>query len=503
MTDTPESPGVRKLPLAIILPVVLTVVLFFLTIFFIVLPTLSSALMGQRRGLIHQLTEIAVGTLAHYHEMETTGILTRETAQARAIDHLRKLRYGEDHKDYFWINDMVPKIIMHPYRTDLEGQDVSDYKDPNGKRLFVAFVDVVKKQGSGFVDYEWQWKDDPDRIVPKISFVKGFAPWGWVVGTGIYIEDIQAHISQITKKLTLICLSILILMALLSAIIIWQGIMVEKKRTVAERQARVQQEQLYHAGKMATVGTLAAGVAHEINNPVTAILLNAPILKEVWENITPLMEKCAKDNPDLLVGEMDFSELFHRTPRLLDHIEDGARRIRNIVNELKDFARISPPDLTDDVMINHAVEKSVSLVSNLISKSTRNFSMVLRPDLPAVKGNTQKIEQVIINLLVNACQSLADSSASIEITTGYDENRKKVMVKVADEGCGMSPELLVRIKDPFYTTKQDSGNTGLGLAISDRILEDHGATMAFASTIGKGTTVILLFDANTAADTHP
>ena len=80
---------------------------------------------------------------------------------------------------------MHPHIIVHPYRPDLEGKDISEFADPNGKRLFVEFVKVVKAKKAGYVDYEWQWKDDPGRIVPKISYVKGFEPWGWIVGTGI------------------------------------------------------------------------------------------------------------------------------------------------------------------------------------------------------------------------------------------------------------------------------------------------------------------------------
>ena len=496
MTDMPAGKPTQNLPIAIILPVILTVVLFFLTIFFLVLPTLESALLDQRRGLIHQLTETAIGTLNHYYAKETAGELTRDQAQAQAISHLRKLRYGVALKDYFWINDMTPKMIMHPYRTDLEGTDVSDYQDPNGKRLFVEFVKMVKAKGSGYVDYEWQWMDDPNHIVPKISYVKGFAPWHWVVGTGVYIEDIQAEISAITKKLTFICLGILGFISLLSAFIIWQGIKVEKKRKKAEQRARVQQEQLYHAGKMATVGTLAAGVAHEINNPVTSILLNAPIVKEMWENVTPVMEKYHQENKSLRVREMGFKELSDRMPQLLDHIEDGAKRIRNIVNELKDFARLSPPDLDNDVWINSAVEKSVSLVSNLISKSTKKFQMVLKPNLPPIKGNTQKIEQVIINLLVNACQALGDDHQGIEISTDYDPVADLVRVIVRDDGCGMPLEVLDRIKDPFYTTKQTSGNTGLGLAISDRILEDHGASLEYVSIEGKGTTATISFPAS-------
>lgn len=493
MADLHVNTPNKKLPIAIILPAVLSVILFFMTIFFIGLPAMESALMAQRRGLIREMTELAWHTLDQYHAKTESGQLTETEAQRKAVEHLRNLRYGPESKDYFWINDMHPHIVMHPYRPELEGKDVSDFSDPNGKRLFSEFSAVVHKQGAGFVDYQWQWKDDPDRIVPKISFVKGFEPWGWVVGTGIYTNDIEQEISAITKKLALIGIGILVFIAGLSTIIILQSVASEKKRIAAEMQARLQQEQLYQAGKMATIGTLAAGVAHEINNPTMAIALNIGIIKEVWKSVVPMVESYRRENDDIRVKEMDFTTLCERTPQLLNHIEGGARRIKNIVNELKDFSRISPSELKNDVDINTAAEKAVALVGNLIHKSTHHFSTTLATGLPTFRGNLQKVEQVIVNLLVNASQALTDQNQRIEMITSYENDSDSVTVEVIDTGTGMSEETLARIRDPFFTTKQNSGNTGLGLAISQRIMEDHGGKIVFSSSLNKGTRVTAYF----------
>ncbi len=502
MTDLSLGTPNKNLPFAIILPAVLSVVLFFMTIFFLAIPSMESALMAQRRGLIREMTELAWNTLDQYYTKTKTGQLTNAAAQTGAIEHLRHMRYGPELKDYFWINDMHPHIIMHPYRPELEGKDVSDFSDPNGKRLFFEFAAMVSHQGAGFVDYEWQWKDDPNRIVPKISFVKGFEPWGWVVGTGIYTNDIEQEISTITKKLTLIGISILIFIAGLSTIIIMQSVAAEKKRIAAEQQARIQQEQLFQAGKMATIGTLAAGVAHEINNPTMAVSLNIGIIKEVWESLVPIVKRYNQENEDFRVKEMDFSTLYDRTPQLLNHIEDGARRIQNIVNELKDFSRISPSELKNEVAINTAVNKSVTLIGNLIHHSTHSFSTNLASDLPTFKGNLQKVEQVIVNLLVNATQALEDKNQQIEIATSFDENLKSVTVDIIDTGIGMSNDTLERIRDPFFTTKQSSGNTGLGLAISQRIMEDHGGKIEFSSSPNKGTRATLYFPVKRTKEHH-
>lgn len=483
----------RNLPAAIIFPAILSVALFVMTIFLLVLPALESALMEQRRAMSRELTEVAWSTLARYQEKQTRGELSREQAQAMALDQLAHLRYGTDSKDYFWINDMHPYLIMHPYRPDLVGRDVSDFADPDGKKLFAEFVQVVEKHGAGYVDYKWQWMDEPGRIVQKISYVKGFRPWGWIVGTGIYFDDIRAEIDTITRKLTWICLGILLLVFLLCFLIIRQGIRVERKRQEAEDRNRMQQEQLFQAAKMASLGTLVSGVAHEINNPNTSILMNASILNKTWKHVLPVLNQYAESHSDFAVGGMDYSGLKDRIPRLLDDIEENAGRIRDIVGELKTFAQQSPPDLNDDVDINLAVRKAQGLTANLIKKSTDHFSINSGADIPLFRGNRRKVEQVLINLLINACQSLTERSQPIEIQTCFEPASRTVVVEVRDGGRGIPADLLGRIKDPFFTTRQNDGNTGLGLAISDNIMKDHGGEMLFTSSPGSGTIASLRF----------
>ena len=145
------------------------------------------------------------------------------------------------------------------------------------------------------------------------------------------------------------------------------------------------------------------------------------------------------------------------------------------------------------VSVNKAVKTGAGLVSNLIRKSTNRFSAVYENNVPQVKGNVQRIEQVIINLLVNACQALSDIHQGIEVTTAYDSKSDCAVVEIRDEGVGMSSEVLQRIRDPFFTTKREGGGTGLGLAISDKIISDHGGTMVLDSVLGKGTSVKVSF----------
>ncbi len=171
--------------------------------------------MNGKREMIKELTNSAWSILSKYESDERDGLLTREEAQNTARSRIQYLRYGDENKDYFWITDMTPVMIMHPFRNDLNGKDLTNFTDPHGKKLFVEFVETVKTSENGYVDYMWQWKDDSLRIVPKLSYVKLFKPWAWVIGTGIYIEDVKKEISSLTKRMIWISITISIFIAFL------------------------------------------------------------------------------------------------------------------------------------------------------------------------------------------------------------------------------------------------------------------------------------------------
>jgi len=182
-----------------------------------------------------------------------------------------------------------------------------------------------------------------------------------------------------------------------------------------------------------------------------------------------------------------------RIPKLLEHMEDSAGRIRDIVSELKDFSRINPPEMTDQVDMNLVVEKARGLVDTFIQRSTDFFSMECQANIPVFTGNRLKVEQVVINLLINACQALENKQQKIEVRTEYDPVLGCVIAEIHDAGIGIPEDVIDRIRDPFFTTKQSRGSTGLGLAISDRIVRDHGGKMTFFSSPGQGTSVKLFF----------
>jgi methyl-accepting chemotaxis protein len=174
--------------------------------------TLAESLKQQRQSELSHLAQLALGIAREEYDIAVRDHSSDELARKTAAARISKLRYGND--DYFWINDFGPRMIMHPAKPELNGQDLSNNKDPSGKRLFVEFVDVVKKQGSGFVDYQWP-KPGKDTPQPKLSYVVGFEPWGWVIGTGVYIDDLNAQLWDSARK---VIIAALIVIGLLGAV---------------------------------------------------------------------------------------------------------------------------------------------------------------------------------------------------------------------------------------------------------------------------------------------
>ncbi|HEX6098144.1 MAG TPA: PAS domain S-box protein [Thermoanaerobaculia bacterium] len=263
------------------------------------------------------------------------------------------------------------------------------------------------------------------------------------------------------------------------------------------RRAEREREALLHADKMISLGVLVSGVAHEINNPNHSIMLNAPVLREAWRSVLPIVDEHASRHGEVLVANLPWEEMRGEIAALIDDIEHAAERIRAIVTELRGFALDHDRGERRAVSMNDVVQSSLRLLGNHIRKATSRFSVRLADGLPAVSANQRRIEQVLVNLVINACQALDGPDRAIAIETGTTATH--VYVRVTDEGQGISGEDLRKIKDPFFTTKRTAGGSGLGLAVSDRIVQEHGGELTFESEPGRGTTVTLSLPAGPAA----
>ncbi|MGB9081963.1 MAG: transporter substrate-binding domain-containing protein [Desulfuromonadaceae bacterium] len=263
----------------------------------------------------------------------------------------------------------------------------------------------------------------------------------------------------------------------------------EKEQALEE--LRLQQDKLVQADKMTSLGILVSGVAHEINNPNGLILLNVPTLKEASADAEGILEEHYREHGDFIYGGLPYSRMKDKIPRLFTEMQEGAKRIKRIVDDLKDFARRDTNATMEQIELNAVAQAAVRLVEPSLRDATHHFSAEYGANLPTVLGNAQRIEQVIVNLLLNACQALPDKERKISLSTGFDQTAKTVRLKVSDEGIGISPEVRPYLTDPFFTTKRDTGGTGLGLSVSAGIVKEHGGSLDFASASGEGTVVTL------------
>lgn len=240
----------------IVLPALLAVGMFITVIYLILIPSLEKNIMERKKEMLRELTYTARSLIREYYEEETAGIYSRDEAQDLAAQKIERMRYGSEGKDYFWITDLRPYMIMHPYTPRLNGKSLDAYADPAGKRIFVEARDLVREQSEGYLDYQWQWKDDSSRIVPKLSFVSGFEPWGWIVGTGIYLEDVQQEIKAVKGRMFRISGSISLFTFLLLFWVIRQSHRIEMERRRAEVSLLESREKYKSLVEASTDGTL-------------------------------------------------------------------------------------------------------------------------------------------------------------------------------------------------------------------------------------------------------
>jgi two-component system NtrC family sensor kinase len=259
----------------------------------------------------------------------------------------------------------------------------------------------------------------------------------------------------------------------------------EQKR---RRDAEYRLKQSIQADRLAALGEVVAGVAHEINNPNSFITYNVPMLKEIWDALEPVVRDHAAQHPAFQGKPIQPDEMIQDMNDVIESIRIGSERISKVVVNLKDFARLDESPDFKPIHINEVIEKTLTIVGAQLRRSADKVVTHLDENLPEIQGHFGKIEQVLANLLTNASHALPQKRGSvISISTRYIKRLKSVIVAVEDNGNGIPAERLHRIFEPFYTSRRSTGGTGLGLSISHGIVEEHGGILGVLSKPGLGT----------------
>ena len=257
-----------------------------------------------------------------------------------------------------------------------------------------------------------------------------------------------------------------------------------------EEEAKLHQAQLIHANRMASLGTIVSGVAHEINNPNNLVMFNAPMILSAWEDAEPVLDACFREKGDFPWG----GSLLRDAGGGPEARGGDLRRLRADQGdrfEPEGFRPAGHPQPPGSRPVNDVVRMAITILNHEILRATHRFEVAYGEDLPPVTGSARQLEQVVINLLTNALQALPSSTQRIRVSTRRVPETGEVEVCVADEGVGMSPEVLERIKEPFFSTRLDSGGLGLGVSICRSIVQEHRGTLEFESEVGKGTRAVV------------
>ncbi len=270
----------------------------------------------------------------------------------------------------------------------------------------------------------------------------------------------------------------------------WQDISEEMK---LRQESDYRLQQIIQADKLASLGEVVAGVAHEINNPNSFITYNIPILEETWQIFEPILKEYGEKHPEWRDCNMTMPELCRDMTEIIEAIKIGSDRITKVVENLKEFARADAGAGFRQVDVNEVVEKTLLIVGGQLRKSAADIQIDLAEDLPTINGHFQKLEQVVANLMVNAAQAIPDrDKGRITVQTRYLAGPDCVLLEVEDNGTGMKTDVLDKIFEPFFTQRRNAGGTGLGLSVSYGLVKEHGGKIGVHSRFGIGSRFMVL-----------
>jgi methyl-accepting chemotaxis protein len=429
-------------------------------------------IMQSRQGDVQHAVEVAHGILQHYRAMAAKGKLPEAEAKQQAIEAIKALRFNGD--DYFWINDMAPRMVMHPLKPELDGKDLAENKDPTGKRLFVEAVNVVKAKDAGFISYRWP-KPGSDKAVDKLSYVKGFAPWEWVIGAGVYVDEINSAIFGQLIKLAAATLALAIVLMMVAAMI---------RRSIAEplRTAVSAAEQL--AGGNLTV-RLDTSRKDEIGELLVAMNgISQSLANVVWQvrNGTTTMatasNEIAKGNLDLSSRTEEQASSLEETAASMEELTstvkqnaDNARQANQLAQSASDVA-VKGGQVVGQVVhtmedINASAKKIVDIISVIDGIAFQTNILALNAAVEAARAGEQGRGFAVV---ASEVRSLAQRSAAAakEIKTLISDSVEKVgagtvLVEQAGSTIGEVVSSVKRVNDIMAEITAASQEQSIGI----------------------------------------
>ncbi|MDD5240231.1 MAG: cache domain-containing protein [Sulfuricella sp.] len=469
----------------------------------------KSTMLDDRKVKTRHLVEAAYGVLVHYYDLQKTGALSEEAAKDAAIKDIKAMRYGQN--DYFWLNDFtapIPRMVMHPTVSALDGKildsekfncatslqaglDGTVEKTDGKKNLFVAFNEVANKAGSGFVTYNWPKPKagggTTDELYSKLSYVKKFDGWNWLIGSGIYIDDVESIFWQRATWLITIVLFVAVLIGSLMLVLTRSITAISERLGKSNAELEEANQRLQKLDQMKS--DFLSSVSHELRTPLTSIRGFSQLIdREFTRSFAPLAEEDA-----------GLQKKSVRIQENLKIILKESERLTRLINDVLDLAKIEAghtnwhdAPLQAAVLIKDAAGAAHGMFEQ---KPAIELRLEIEEGLPLFIGDADRMQQVLVNLINNAVKFTDQGMVTVKV---FLNPEAQIQIEVRDSGIGFPQEEAEAIFDKFQQAKQGDTlqdrpkGTGLGLAICREIVNRHGGRIWAQSQPGKGSVFSLI-----------
>lgn len=476
----------------------LVLLVAFLALVWYVLPLYEDSMLQQRRWYVASRVEMAYQLVGSYRQRFEDGELPLALAQERALARLQIMSVKDD---YFWVHSLNLVMLMHPYEPALVGKSLPEDGGGsyNTRRLFVAMNRMVTKSGKGFIAYDWP-KPGQHKPVPKLSYVRLFEPWGWVIGSGVYIDDIHAEVESLRHKVYVVVgmvLAMIIVFSVIAAARIKRPIQqsLELLQNIPEhyRPEPVAGGRLDESGRLLqSLIALVTKVTEAKNMAEAASAAKGEFLAQLSHEIrTPM--NAISGLTELAIDQADSPQ----QRELLAGIQYAADHLLSLVNQVLDFSKLESGAVElEQVPFRLRQTLQATLLPFAVRARAKGigFDTLFDDTLPeSVVGDPVRLRQVVVNLVGNAVKFTSQGGITVHVEAGAPfEGQLELCISVKDTGIGIPREKIDQIFTPYAqaesSTTRKFGGTGLGLSIVRRLLEVMQGTITVDSQPGVGTT---------------